>query len=784
MVKNVRPRIVIVLASLALIVSSCAKDKPDPPSRLNPLDPATEVQDPDPFALATELEGDAVSLSWQASSIAEIAGWVVLRSDLESFDDPDTLASLDLEVRSYLDTEVSPSQTYYYKVLAEDESGGISAASHLVAARIETRPIIQIDADAEYAVSRRATLTILTSAADSMWIANDTTVVSAQAQIFQSEITDWLLEAGPGTKTVSLRLRYTDGRMSPTVRDTILPEPISDSWVLGGTGTRYVSDLASQILVHASGADSLKIWNETEPIPAEWSPFPSKGDSLRMDWTFPGDEGAKTLLTRFKNDFLVETDTDTASLSVDLSPPVAQFVVTPPDSGRIFGVDASGTYDVQDATPPEELLFSWQWEDGGAWSTWTTARTAIHTYDTFGPKTIRMMVRDGVGRTDSLSYEVLALNRAPSQPTDPSPVDGSSNQSLLPTLSWTISSDPDGDPITYTVYFGSGPDPDEILSDLLLNPDVQAPVLEPGQTYYWTVVARDSLGYDSDPAEWSFATHARTGDLYQQVGTWGSQGSGTGQMEVARDVAVDARGHIYVSDVNNGRIQIFSRPGVYAGEIFEADGTDLWQPYGLAIDGDASLYVTDTNNHRVVKFDSAGQYVRSYGGQGTEDGDLLFPRDVCVDDAGNVYVLDTGNHRVQKFDATGAFLLKWGSQGSGEGQFETASGISEVSGQVFVADSFNRRIQRFDNLGQFQSSWGGFSETSVPGAVDTDSSGNVFVLERGGTLYKFTPEGVLLSTWGDGDLGSPTEGLFVDDSGHLVWVADTFSHRIQVFERQ
>ena len=51
-------------------------------------------------------------------------------------------------------------------------------------------------------------------------------------------------------------------------------------------------------------------------------------------------------------------------------------------------------------------------------------------------------------------------------------------------------------------------------------------------------------------------------------------------------------------------------------------------------------------------------------------------------------------------------------------------------------------------------------------------------------VHKFDSEGLLLSTWGDGDIGSPADGLWVDPAGNLVWIADTYQHRILVFERQ
>jgi DNA-binding beta-propeller fold protein YncE len=59
------------------------------------------------------------------------------------------------------------------------------------------------------------------------------------------------------------------------------------------------------------------------------------------------------------------------------------------------------------------------------------------------------------------------------------------------------------------------------------------------------------------------------------------------------------------------------------------------------------------------------QFVRSWGGQGSNDGQFLLPHSLAVDTSGNIYVTDTGNNRVEKFSPNGTFISKWGSRGTG-----------------------------------------------------------------------------------------------------------------------
>ena len=59
------------------------------------------------------------------------------------------------------------------------------------------------------------------------------------------------------------------------------------------------------------------------------------------------------------------------------------------------------------------------------------------------------------------------------------------------TLTW-VGSDPDGDTVSYNLYFGENPNPPVYMSDLA---ETQATVdLEPGRTYYWKVTVSDGKG--------------------------------------------------------------------------------------------------------------------------------------------------------------------------------------------------------------------------------------------------------------------------------------------------
>jgi len=122
-------------------------------------------------------------------------------------------------------------------------------------------------------------------------------------------------------------------------------------------------------------------------------------------------------------------------------------------------------------------------------------------------------------------------------------------------------------------------------------------------------------------------------------------------------VAVDANGRVYVADEANQRVQRCTLSGTsytcttFAGVTGEwGDDFDHLCPRSVAVDNVGHVYVTDGDNHRVQVFDDSGAYLTTIGGPwGTKPGEMRGPYGVAVDSMGNVYAADNENHRVQKY---------------------------------------------------------------------------------------------------------------------------------------
>ncbi|HIN24705.1 MAG TPA: hypothetical protein EYM73_10025, partial [Dehalococcoidia bacterium] len=143
-------------------------------------------------------------------------------------------------------------------------------------------------------------------------------------------------------------------------------------------------------------------------------------------------------------------------------------------------------------------------------------------------------------------------------------------------------------------------------------------------------------------------------------------------------------------------------PDRFVGSFGEDKG-QLRAPRGVAVDAKGDVYVADVDNHRVFKYKTQGQFVfqigASQGGKpasGTGDGEFDAPSGVAVDGAGRLFVSDWGNHRILVFSQYGEFIGEWGTEGSDDGQFQNPYGLAvDDEGHVYVVDANNHRIQKF-----------------------------------------------------------------------------------------
>ena len=145
----------------------------------------------------------------------------------------------------------------------------------------------------------------------------------------------------------------------------------------------------------------------------------------------------------------------------------------------------------------------------------------------------------------------------------------------------------------------------------------------------------------------------RTGRLLK---TWGTKGSGPGQMDQPHALAMDSKGRLFVGDRGNNRILIFDQNGTQL---------DQWpqfsRPSGLFIDRHDSLYASDSESGSVdpahgawkrgIRIGSAKDgKVTAFIPDPTEKPDNTSSAEgVAVDAQGNIYGAEVGQRALKRY---------------------------------------------------------------------------------------------------------------------------------------
>jgi sugar lactone lactonase YvrE len=263
-----------------------------------------------------------------------------------------------------------------------------------------------------------------------------------------------------------------------------------------------------------------------------------------------------------------------------------------------------------------------------------------------------------------------------------------------------------------------------------------------------------------------------------------------------------------------------------------AVATRLNMPFDVALGARGDLYLSDTFNHRVRKLDGATGRITTVAGDGTAgfSGDggpavqarLHEPYGIVVGPEGDLFIADRLNRRVRRVARRTGWITTVAGNGSkvsaGDGGPGTAAGLVEPNGVallpggsiLLIADVAGHRIRRLDLDGGNITTFAGTGRARHDGdggpadraslwgarAVDVGPDGSVYLLEReGNTLRVVRPDTRVITTIAgtgapgySGD-GGPAESatfhgpkeLAVDSAGN-VWIVDTENHAIRFID--
>ena len=294
-----------------------------------------------------------------------------------------------------------------------------------------------------------------------------------------------------------------------------------------------------------------------------------------------------------------------------------------------------------------------------------------------------------------------------------------------------------------------------LLSILLLN---LKPVI--AAHYSLKPIATPTISYASPQvytAGTVITTLSPTSSNVSALGTY-STGStfGTGYSG-PQDLAFDASGNLYVTDLTSGSIQKFNSSGTQTGTL----GSSLVNPYGIAFDASTNAYVI--SNGKIIKITSGGvQSTLIPSGLST-------PRGIAVDASGNIYVANNGSSVIQKYNSSGLLLAS----------ITTPAGLYDVtldgSGNVYALSNTLGTISIYNPAGTLQSTLtpnvAGLALSGANG-ITIDASGNLYIADSGNNRILQYQGTTLVSNIATGTGTSP-RSVAVDASGNIYATLNT-----------
>lgn len=200
---------------------------------------------------------------------------------------------------------------------------------------------------------------------------------------------------------------------------------------------------------------------------------------------------------------------------------------------------------------------------------------------------------------------------------------------------------------------------------------------------------------------------AREVKIYTRDGKFLRKISGAKLFDRLSSVTVDQAGtRLYVVDIGgvsseHHRVRVFdaqSSKHLYDIGKRGSGAGEFNLPRDVAVGKDGRLYVVDGGNFRVQIFDNQGKHLKSFGAIGKQVGNFARPKEIAADVDGNVYVVDTAFGNLQVFNPDGELLMFAGerSEKDAPARYMLPSGISvDEDGRIYVVDQWFRKVDVF-----------------------------------------------------------------------------------------
>ncbi|MBN1901094.1 NHL repeat-containing protein [Candidatus Sumerlaeota bacterium] len=232
------------------------------------------------------------------------------------------------------------------------------------------------------------------------------------------------------------------------------------------------------------------------------------------------------------------------------------------------------------------------------------------------------------------------------------------------------------------------------------------------------------------------------GDQEKIYSVWVPHGKEPAQVQEPRDIYVDHKDRVYVTDAGDGMIKAFTPLGrllrrIPVGSTLRKDMT----PGAIAASPLGEIHVADTSGRNIRVFDITGRSLGSFSPPDEKD-KFDFPEDLAATRNSTLLILDSEKSRVHRYSFRKEWIDSWGGLGDKSEEMNHPKGFAlGKNGEVYIADTQNHRISLFWQNGKLIRIFGTKGESpgmlSFPHAISVDDNGLIAVVDRGGIRIQF-----------------------------------------------
>ncbi|KAI6647910.1 Cell surface protein [Oopsacas minuta] len=254
-----------------------------------------------------------------------------------------------------------------------------------------------------------------------------------------------------------------------------------------------------------------------------------------------------------------------------------------------------------------------------------------------------------------------------------------------------------------------------------------------------------------------------------------------GELNNSRCIAVDYKTeNIYVADMANNRIQVFTCNGDYLFMFSEK----VCFPVGICI-SENNVFVAQHGSSCVCEYELDGKLVKSAGAQGSGELQFSSPHGLTTSArTNNLYICDYNNNRVQVLTQDLEFHSMLGI-----GLFSKPRDVKISRDRVLVLDSSDPCIFVFNSNHKLMNrliTHGSDKQVVCSYSFDIDREYNIIMSDyTNHCVYVFNQEGEQIHKFGKngqgiGEFVNPF-GIVLDNTGHIIVVCQKDTGCLQFF---